>query len=107
VTATLAGGLLIGDDRIIESSGGTYVHIYPATGQPNAHIPLAGADEIDRAVASGWEAHREWMSLTVDRRRDLLTDLADAVHENLEWPGPAQRRRLRGANLLRRQRDPA
>jgi len=84
VTATLAGGLLIGGDRITETSGGTYAHIYPATGQPNAHIPLAGADEIDRAVASAWDAHREWMALTVDRRRDLLIDLADAVHENLD-----------------------
>jgi aldehyde dehydrogenase (NAD+) len=83
-TASLSGGLLIGDDRIADSSGGTHAHIYPATGQPNATVPLAGAAEIDRAVASAWQAHREWMSLTVDRRRDLLIDLADAVHENLD-----------------------
>jgi aldehyde dehydrogenase (NAD+) len=76
--------VLIAGERIVETSGGTYTHIYPATGKPNAHIPLAGADEIDRAVASAWDAHREWMSLTVDRRRDLLIDLADAVHENLD-----------------------
>jgi aldehyde dehydrogenase (NAD+) len=82
--ALLSGGLLIGGDRIAESSGGTHAHIYPATGQPNATIPLAGAAEIDRAVASAWHAHREWMSLTVDRRRDLLVDLADAVRENLD-----------------------
>jgi len=81
---TLSGGLLIGGDRITEASGGTHSHIYPATGQPNAIIPLAGAAEIDRAVASAWQAHREWMTLTVDRRRDLLIDLADAVHENLD-----------------------
>ena len=56
-----------------------HAHIYPATGQPNAAVSLAGAAEIDRAVASAWDAHREWMSLTVDRRRDLLIDLADAV----------------------------
>jgi acyl-CoA reductase-like NAD-dependent aldehyde dehydrogenase len=80
----LSAGLLIGGDRITDASGGTHAHIYPATGQPNAHIPLAGADEIDRAVASAAEAHREWMSLTVDRRRDLLIDLADTVHENLD-----------------------
>jgi hypothetical protein len=78
---TLSGELLIGGDRITEASGGTHAHIYPATGQPNAHIQLAGADEIDRAVASAWDAHPEWMSLTVDRRRDVLIDLADAVHE--------------------------
>jgi acyl-CoA reductase-like NAD-dependent aldehyde dehydrogenase len=81
---TLSGGLLIGGDRITMASGGTHSHIYPATGQPNANIPLAGAAEIDRAVAAAWQAHREWMSLTVDRRRDLLIDLADAVHENLD-----------------------
>src|SRR5947209_5707110 len=84
VAATLSGGLLIGGDRITDSSGGTHAHIYPATGEPNSHVQLAGADEIDRAVASAWGAHREWMSLTVDRRRDLLIDLADAVHENLD-----------------------
>jgi aldehyde dehydrogenase (NAD+) len=81
---SLPTGLLIGGDRVNESSGGTHAHIYPATGQPNAAVPLAGAAEIDRAVASAWDAHREWMSLTVDRRRDLLIDLADAVHENLD-----------------------
>ena len=75
------GGLLVAGDRISPSSGGTHEHIYPATGQPNATIVLAGAAEIDYAVTSAWDAHREWMSLTVDRRRDLLIDLADAVHE--------------------------
>lgn len=84
LASTLSGGLLIGGDRITDSSGGAYAHIYPATGQANADVRLAGADEIDRAVASAWDAHREWMSLTVDRRRDLLIDLADAVHENLD-----------------------
>src|SRR5262249_12481258 len=82
-TLSLPAGLVIAGDRIADASGGMHTHIYPATGRPNAHIPLAGAAEIDRAVASAWDAHREWMSLTVDRRRDLLIDLADAVHENL------------------------
>jgi aldehyde dehydrogenase (NAD+) len=84
LASTLSGGLLIGGHRITDASGGTYAHIYPATGQPNSHVQLAGADEIDRAVASAWDAHREWIALTVDRRRDLLIDLADAVHENLD-----------------------
>jgi acyl-CoA reductase-like NAD-dependent aldehyde dehydrogenase len=83
-TVALTGELIIGGDRIAAASGGTYAHTYPATGRPNAIIPLAGADEIDRAVASAWDAHREWVSLTVDRRRDQLIDLADAVHENLD-----------------------
>ena len=80
---TAVAGLLIGDDRITRSSAGTHDHVYPATGQPNAVVALAGPPEIDRAVAAAWQAHRHWMSLTVDRRRDLLIDLADLVHEHL------------------------
>jgi acyl-CoA reductase-like NAD-dependent aldehyde dehydrogenase len=81
---SLFGGLLVAGDRITRSSGGSHPHVYPATGQPNATVQLAGTAEIDRAVTSAWEAQREWISLTVDRRRDLLIDLADAMHENLD-----------------------
>lgn len=81
VTAA-AVGLLVGDERIT-ATGQQHQHIYPATGQPNATIALAGAAEIDRAVGAGREAQREWMALTVDARRDRLIDLADVVHQNL------------------------
>ena len=77
-------GLLVGGDRITASSGTFHEHIYPATGQPNATVVLAGAAEIDQAVASAREAQREWIALTVDRRRDLLIDLAEAVNEHLD-----------------------
>src|SRR5579875_2817193 len=83
MTETLSG-LLVGGERITASSGGTHQHIYAATGQPNGTVHLAGATEIDRAVESAWQAHREWMSLPVDQRRDRLIDLADAVHEHLD-----------------------
>ena len=52
-------GLLVGGDRITNSSGAFHDHIYPATGRPNATIVLAGAAEIDLAVASAREAQRE------------------------------------------------
>lgn len=61
-----------------------FEHIYPATGQPNGTVDLAGAAEIDDAVAAAAKAQREWVSLTFDRRRDLLLDLADVVHEHLD-----------------------
>lgn len=77
-------GLLIGGDRITASSVPQLEHIYPATGQPNATVTLAGAAEMDRAVATALEAQRQWTALTVDRRRDLLIDLADVVHEHLD-----------------------
>lgn len=75
-------GLLIGGDRITASSGATHEHIYPATGEPNATVVLAGRAEIDAAISSAREAQREWVALTVDRRRDLLIALADCVQEN-------------------------
>ncbi|WP_102145801.1 aldehyde dehydrogenase family protein [Mycobacterium hubeiense] len=77
-------GLLVGGERITQSTGGSHEHIYPATGQSNETVALAGSQEIDRAVTSAWEAHRAWMALTVDRRRDMLIDLADLVHEHLD-----------------------
>ena len=79
-----SGALLIGGDEVSGSSGGTHQHIYPATGKPNATIEIAGRDEVDRAVRSARQAQREWMSFTVERRRDLLMDLADLVREHTD-----------------------
>ena len=76
-------GLLIGGDRIT-STGHTHEHIFPATGHSNATVALAGAADVDRAVAAAREAQREWMAQTVDMRRDRLIDLADAVHQHLD-----------------------
>jgi acyl-CoA reductase-like NAD-dependent aldehyde dehydrogenase len=81
---SLRAGVLIGGDLIGQSSGGSYEHVFAATGRTNVTVPLAGQTEIDRAVASAEEAQRAWMSLTVDRRRDMLIDLADVVHEHLD-----------------------
>lgn len=81
-TETLNGALLIGGDRVTAAAGGSREHLFPATGQPNGTVALAGAVDIDRAVAAGREAQREWISYSADRRRDLLIDLADAVHEH-------------------------
>ncbi|WP_099040741.1 aldehyde dehydrogenase family protein [Mycobacterium neglectum] len=77
-------GLVVGGDRITASSVPHHEHIFPGTGGPNAIVAMAGSAEIDRAVACAWEAHREWAGFTVDRRRDLLIDLADVIHENLD-----------------------
>lgn len=66
------------------SRGVIFEHIYPATGRPNGTVDLAGAAEIDNAVRAAAKAQREWVALTVDRRRDLLIGLADVVHEHLD-----------------------
>ncbi|WP_264077020.1 aldehyde dehydrogenase family protein [Mycolicibacterium houstonense] len=64
--------------------GVIFDHIYPATGKSNGTVMLAGPTEIDTAVRAAAKAQREWTALTADRRRDLLIDLADVVHEHLD-----------------------
>ncbi|WP_051226885.1 aldehyde dehydrogenase family protein [Mycolicibacterium iranicum] len=76
-------GLLIGTDRLTRTSLNPHPHIYPATGAVNATVALAGAAEVDMAVAAAKEAQREWIAMNVDQRRDLLIDLADVVREQL------------------------
>ncbi|GAA1845585.1 aldehyde dehydrogenase family protein [Actinomadura bangladeshensis] len=77
-----APGLLIGTDRLAESSGGSAVHRFPATGEPDQPIPMAGAREIDFAVTAATAAAAEWRALTPDRRRDALLRLADVVDQH-------------------------
>ncbi|MQY26546.1 aldehyde dehydrogenase family protein [Nocardia aurantia] len=86
-TDVLPTGLLIGGEWVTGSSGGTYDHIYPADGRPNATVELAGDAEIDAAVRSAWRAHREWISHTPERRRDLMIALADAMRDDIERLG--------------------
>jgi len=81
------GPLLIGGDQVTNASGGTYEHVYPGTGKVNFSTEIAGEPEIDLAVSSGLEAQREWVSLTVDKRRAILMDLADAVHDHQDELG--------------------
>jgi acyl-CoA reductase-like NAD-dependent aldehyde dehydrogenase len=81
---SLPAGLFIGGTRITRSSGGSHQHVYPATGRPNVAVSLAGVAEMDDAVVSARDAQRAWMTLTVDRRRDMLIDLADVVHDHLD-----------------------
>jgi len=79
-----SGAMLIGDEWVKDTSGGTYDHVFAGTGRVNASVAMAGAIEVDRAVTSAWKAQREWISLTVDRRRDLLLRVADLVEQHSE-----------------------
>jgi aldehyde dehydrogenase (NAD+) len=71
--------LLIGDRRVGESSGGTYQHVYAATGYPTAEVPVAGAAEIDAAVRAAAAAAPAWRALPVNERRNLLLRFADLL----------------------------
>lgn len=59
-------------------------HVFPGTGEVNAHVTLAGPDDIDRAVALAKRAQRHWAVLPVDDRRDALLALSDLVAANVD-----------------------
>jgi aldehyde dehydrogenase (NAD+) len=74
--------LLIGDQRVTESTGGTAQHVFAATGRPDPPIPMAGEAEIDAAVQAATSAFTVWRALGLDQRRDLLLRLADLMDEH-------------------------
>ena len=74
--------LLIGDQRIDDSSGGVFDHVYGATGKSTANVTLAGAREIDLAVQAARSALPAWRATTPDQRRELLFRAAQLFREN-------------------------
>jgi aldehyde dehydrogenase (NAD+) len=76
--------LHFGGERFATGSGGSYHHVDPSTGQVDASIPLAGPDEIARAVDAADAAFRNWRRTSPDERRRLLLRLADLIESNAE-----------------------
>ena len=79
--------LLIGDRRLGDASGGRHDHVYAATGKVTGSIPLAGAAEIDQAVAAARAAAPAWAAMNPDKRRDIMLRFADLVIEHAEQLG--------------------
>jgi len=71
--------LRVGSENLHEGSEGSFRHISPVTGRPQATVPLAGAHEVRLAVDSASAAAPVWRAQTPQARRDLLLRLAAAV----------------------------
>ncbi|WP_328361205.1 aldehyde dehydrogenase family protein [Mycobacterium sp. NBC_00419] len=68
--------LIIGSEEPTSASGGEYEHHYPPTGEVQAAVPLAGPAEVDAAVAAARAAFPAWRDLDLNRRRDILLEIA-------------------------------
>jgi aldehyde dehydrogenase (NAD+) len=77
-------GLYIGGEWQATGSAGTYRHVSAITGQVQAQVPLAGAAEIDHAVALARAAAPAWRGFDPGERGKLLMRLADLVVEEGE-----------------------
>src|ERR1700722_12036510 len=76
--------LHVAGERMERGSGGVHEHIDPSTGQVDARIPLAGPDEVDRAVNAADTAFQEWRRTAPGERRRLLLRLADLIEANAD-----------------------
>ena len=52
--------LLIGDKWIANGSAGAFVHVNTSTGEKQGVVPLAGAGDVDAAVAAARRAFPAW-----------------------------------------------
>jgi len=77
-------GLLIDGQFVDAADGQTMMVVNPATGQSQAEVAVAGAEDVDRAVASGRAAFTgAWRDVTPSGRGKILWRLADLIEENI------------------------
>ena len=77
-----AQGHLIGDEWRASDSGGVYDHCNPATGQIQACVGLAGAADVEDAVAAAREAQEAWASRAPSTRASVLFRLAQLLDDH-------------------------
>ena len=104
--AVPSGDLLVGGDRVRDTSAGSREQLDPSTGGRLATVALAGPDEIDAAVRAARDAQDDWLGLSPAQRRDVILRFAQLLedgHEemsilrSLELGAPLKRKR--GANM--------
>src|SRR5437660_9115554 len=78
--------LLIGDERPEAADGRTFASLDPATGREIAQVPLAGEQDIEKAVAAARAAFEDgpWHSMPAAGRERLMLALAAAVEEHAD-----------------------
>ncbi len=74
--------LHIGHEARPSGSGGTHAHLHPVSQRAQAEVPLAGASEINDAVAKAAEVQENWRRTRPEVRRDILNRLADLIETN-------------------------
>jgi aldehyde dehydrogenase (NAD+) len=76
--------LMIGAEARSQGSAGSITHINTSTGQEQGEIPLAGAAEVDAAVAAARKAFPTWRDMKPYKRRQLMDRFADLIEQNIE-----------------------
>ncbi|MBD0022409.1 aldehyde dehydrogenase family protein [Gordonia pseudamarae] len=72
------------DNTRPDTTGGTFSHVYAATGQRTIDVPLTGPADVDRAITSARTAHRDWKHIAPPERRNLLNALANSLEAHFD-----------------------
>ena len=76
--------MLLGGERVDSASGETIAVQNPANRSIFAHVPRAGAEDVDRAVKAATGAFPGWRNVPPRDRGRMLLRIADAVEARTE-----------------------
>ncbi|HEX7521796.1 MAG TPA: aldehyde dehydrogenase family protein [Acidimicrobiia bacterium] len=71
--------LHIGGEQRTSGGGGVHEHVFPATGEVQGLVPLAGPADVDAAITAARAAFETWRTWTPWQRRDALVHLAQLL----------------------------
>jgi malonate-semialdehyde dehydrogenase (acetylating)/methylmalonate-semialdehyde dehydrogenase len=73
------------DGEVTAGESGRWGEIaQPATGEIQARVAFASADEVDRAVASASRAFEEWSNVPVVHRAAIMFRVRELLHQHLD-----------------------
>jgi aldehyde dehydrogenase (NAD+) len=97
-------GLFIGGEHVEPRSGEHFTSISPATEEPLADVALAGAEDVDLAVAAAREAYENgWSALSPSERAKYLFRIARILQERSRELAVAES--LDGGKPIKESRD--
>ncbi len=74
--------MLIGDAWSDPRGGAIHRHVYAGNGEATVDVGLAGAADVDAAVAAARDAFPAWRALAPARRRDILLRCAELLRRD-------------------------
>ncbi len=77
-------GLFIGGQWVKARSGETITTINPSNGDVLGEAPLASEEDVDAAVAAAKDAFPAWAAMPVNKRAEILVQLAGTIDEHAD-----------------------
>jgi aldehyde dehydrogenase (NAD+) len=74
-------GMLIAGDWVTKTNAGTLDRIDPTTNELLSSFPVAGPEEVDRAVRAATAAFPAWKRTSVNERREVLLRIAGLLSD--------------------------